>query len=1156
MLKRWFRHGILAALLVLSAGVQAGYGPGLAATYYDQNSVARAYFTGSTVSRVDATVDFNWGGGQPVSGIGVNDFSVRWVGEVVVPTTGKYTFYTRSDDGVRLWVDCNGNGSFQPGEQLVNNWTDHGDTENSGVCSGNQTAGAALKVQLEFYERGGQARMHLSWSNNQGLAKQVIPAWDGTRGLRTDDLTPPSVSGVDAYCGLNTLLYVRFSEPVSTATGGDAGNYSLSGPGSPTVSAATLIGDGSTVELATSALTAGGSYTLTATNIDDRAAPANTLASGSAGFIQPGGGLQSGLAGTYYDQNGTARAYFTGSTVERVDATVDFNWGSGAPVTGIGANDFSIRWSGFVRAPATGSFTFQTRSDDGVRLWVGGSRVIDNWTDHSPRNDNSAAVALTAGRYYPVTLEFYERGGGAEIRLRWSGPGTGGMVAIPAAALFSCSNSVDHFEIDVGAGVASTCAPRQITFSARDSGNNILTGYTGTVSISTASNHGNWAKASAAGALSPDPDSDDNGQVGYTYAAADNGSMVLSLSNTHADDMTITIVDTGLPATQSTSATLVFRDNAFVIGEDAVQVAGRPQQMAVARWTKDPSTGLCAVDTAYAGLKALDGWLTRDVLDPGGAAPQLDTQGYGVVVLPSAAPAVDPSSNTMNLNFVAGQASFSLLTSDVGKYVLSLRDDTRGDASGVDVQGDSNALTTRPFALRFVQIQQGVRLNTGGTATTGHPVNDAFVAAGDTFSATVEALLWSAADDADNNGVPDGGANLSDNSLTPSFAWLTVVSGATPYTPAAGVLGSVGGGNLLATAYSGGRAASSTLSYSEVGSVTLEATASDYLGTTGVTVTGTSTVVGRFYPWAFELPAGASIISACVPGGGLLDTTYMDQPFNRLQTTLEAQAQGGTRTQNYHDATYLFTQAPDWLAENADDGTDLSSRLSLPAQPWVNGQIVVDTTAAQFRRPPTGAGSDDPDGPYDSLQLGVRVLDPGGGRVATPDMNPAAAGCGAGCDARALGTAQRLRFGRLKLSNASGSELAVLPVPMRAQYYNGTGFVTNTDDRCTTVAVGAVTLGNWQRNLNAGETTSSVAGSVGIDTPAASAGRVDLSAPGSGNSGSVDVTVDLSAQAWLRGRWDATDQGGDSRWYDDDAVARATFGVARDRVIFRREVYW
>ncbi len=105
----------------------------------------------------------------------------------------------------------------------------------------------------------------------------------------------------------------------------------------------------------------------------------------------------------------------------RIDRQVNYNWATGTAPLGVG-DSFSIRWTGEVLAPATGTYTFFTQSDDGVRLWVNGTQLVNNWTDHAS-TENSGTISLTAGQRYPIRLEFYENGGFAVIELRWQGPG-------------------------------------------------------------------------------------------------------------------------------------------------------------------------------------------------------------------------------------------------------------------------------------------------------------------------------------------------------------------------------------------------------------------------------------------------------------------------------------------------------------------------------------------------------------------------------------------------------------------------------------------------------------------------------------------------------------------------------------------------------------
>ncbi len=120
-------------------------------------------FESLVLTRTDPQINFNWGAAAPDPVVGIDQFSVRWTGEVEAAFTETHTFYTNSDDGVRLWID---------GQQLVDNWTDHGATENSGKID--LVAGSAYSLQMEMYENGGSAVAELRWSSPH-TPKQLIP---------------------------------------------------------------------------------------------------------------------------------------------------------------------------------------------------------------------------------------------------------------------------------------------------------------------------------------------------------------------------------------------------------------------------------------------------------------------------------------------------------------------------------------------------------------------------------------------------------------------------------------------------------------------------------------------------------------------------------------------------------------------------------------------------------------------------------------------------------------------------------------------------------------------------------------------------------------------------------------------------------------------
>lgn len=145
-------------------------------------------------------------------------------------------------------------------------------------------------------------------------------------------------------------------------------------------------------------------------------------------------GQGGGITGNYYSN-------FTYSSValRRADAAIDFNWGTGSPGPTVSADNFLVQWRGRIYVPTAGYYTFYTVSDDGVELNVcpdprgfacGSSLIINNFTDHPPTENASAPIYLSAGTHY-IYLGYYERAGGAQIRLLWSGPNIAKQV-VPA----------------------------------------------------------------------------------------------------------------------------------------------------------------------------------------------------------------------------------------------------------------------------------------------------------------------------------------------------------------------------------------------------------------------------------------------------------------------------------------------------------------------------------------------------------------------------------------------------------------------------------------------------------------------------------------------------------------------------------------------------
>lgn len=143
-------------------GLPLGDGEGLQGNYFTNQN--KTFSDQPTLSRIDPVVDFDWGGGSPGPGISPDNFTVRWVGEVMPPVSGTYTFYVVADDGVRVWVDY---------QLLIDRWIDQAPTEWTGTIA--LEGQKKYPIKIEYYEAGGGAVLQLFWSSEL-LPRQVIPS--------------------------------------------------------------------------------------------------------------------------------------------------------------------------------------------------------------------------------------------------------------------------------------------------------------------------------------------------------------------------------------------------------------------------------------------------------------------------------------------------------------------------------------------------------------------------------------------------------------------------------------------------------------------------------------------------------------------------------------------------------------------------------------------------------------------------------------------------------------------------------------------------------------------------------------------------------------------------------------------------------------------
>jgi hypothetical protein len=298
----------------------------------------------------------------------------------------------------------------------------------------------------------------------------------------------------------------------------------------------------------------GASYTTPATTTADSGAKFKVVVTNSAGsaasneatltVTASGGGT--GLKGEYFDNMD-----LTALKLTRTDATVNFDWGGGSPDSSIEADSFSVRWTGQVQAQFSETYTFYTISDDGVRLWVNGVQVINNWTNHAP-TENSGTISLVAGQKYDLKMEYYENGGGAVAKLLWSSASTAKQV-VPQAQLYAAS-SVTPPSITTQPASATVTVGQTATFSVVASG-------TAPLSFRWQKNGADISGATAASYTTPATTLADNGAKFKVVVTNSAGSATSS-------EATLAVTDTAGPALDV--ATVVLKGSVI----DAGGVAG------------------------------------------------------------------------------------------------------------------------------------------------------------------------------------------------------------------------------------------------------------------------------------------------------------------------------------------------------------------------------------------------------------------------------------------------------------------------------------------------------------------------------------------------------------------------------------------------------
>lgn len=698
---------------------------------------------------------------------------------------------------------------------------------------------------------------------------------------------------------------------------------------------------------------------------------------------------------------------------------------------------------------------------------------------------------------------------------------------------------LDHYQVSFAGSTAVTCEPTPVTVTAVDSGGGSITIPSGTqLTLSTDIANDSWTNPGGSGAVYTVPS--DAASIQYQLRKLTPGAIEIDVTDGNGitdddgnrDDDIITFSNAGF---------IFYADG--VAGNIGTQISGKASDVSPNAQT----ITLKAVQSNPTDPGVCDALVTNSSADIGFAyrcdnPNSCATTNNGAAInsalnsTPIDADSVVPYTN-VNLNFDGnGIATFNFDYSDAGNIALLASADlpvsnTNPAGGTANVQGGSNSFLVKPAGL-CVEATEANSLCSGpdyGSCTAFRKVDV-------DFNLRISGRAWGGSGENDidycDNAVPKNfqlsNINLSSTLVAPSSGSNTILSASS--TNISDVSGLV----------------DQALSVDEVGVFRITATpASNYFSET--IAASTSANIGRFIPHHYTIVNG-SIIPAAVT------FSYLGQPFT-AQYDVRAVDSSGAVVGNYRNggSNHNFIKlnidsGVSYGAVNDPSGslTYLTSRISSSSASfsWGNGEALLVNV------PLTVGRIASVDGPFDNVSIGALATD-GDGVTLEPVALDLDTESPSGHDRKQLGSTV-FRYGRVFIPPIYGPEVplnALTSIPFDIEYWDGTTFVTNTDDSSSVYDAWALpTLG--------GCTDGSVlCADVTVSFPSAPAavinGKSDplmpitISRPGVGKTG--DLTIQVDVDPWLEFDWLGTG--------DVDPSTQINFGSYRghDRIIYWRE---
>ena len=338
-----------------------------------------------------------------VSNVAIS-YGIVWEGYINMPAPGTYTFETVSDDGSKFYFNSQ---YVSTATATVNNDGLH--SPQSVTATVNVTAAGLYPIAITFFQAGGGASMQAYWSS-ASIARQLIPNSAFVSQLPLDTIAPSAPVNVTAAFINNTFINLTWN--ASTDNVGVTGyDVYVNGTKKYTTNTTSVTAD---------SLTAATSYVFTV-KAHDFAGNASPL---STAFTSSTTSTATGLTYKYYEGSWTVLPDF--STLTLVKTGITPNVDITVRPAGV-INNYALLWQGNLTLPVTGTYTFETISDDGSKLYFNqnyspaATALVNNDGVHGAISA-TGSVTMAAG-VYPVTITYFQQYSGQSIQVYWSGPG-------------------------------------------------------------------------------------------------------------------------------------------------------------------------------------------------------------------------------------------------------------------------------------------------------------------------------------------------------------------------------------------------------------------------------------------------------------------------------------------------------------------------------------------------------------------------------------------------------------------------------------------------------------------------------------------------------------------------------------------------------------